>query len=605
MSDSGDRYAGIVESLVTQFSSSLDCLRELVQNAIDAGTPRVEVWMEFTPGVGREGSIAIHVDDFGEGMDEAIIDNQLTQLFSSSKDNDLTKIGKFGIGFVSVFALNPRAVLVHTGKNGEYWEILFGEDRSFLKTRLQVPVEGTQITLFLSGDFVAYQKLVQEVPRTLRHWCNHSDVEITFEDRYEQRFVSEPELINAPFEVAGDCMQRIVHQGTEIVMAYNLTPIYGFYNRGLTLALTQIGDDVLGRRHERYRHISFKIKSRYLEHTLARETIMRDEQYEKAMVLLDEGADGVLLDGLFARLEALVKTPRWDVTQLAEYGRLLRYLREEPDGSLRRGEKRMIIRLVDGSACSLADLFEAWKRHRQVLMSDGADELNEKLQKAGRLVVLGTTRQAGGGVNYGLDVVRHVILRSLSLQRNSTLGGSLWNMVNSLGLLPARKNSIGESSVENPAEIYFPVALDEQTPEAIAPLLLDVERLLVKCDIGYRRLRSAVMLRTVSQPPLFVVAAKLGDLMVRPENMLEDPELERKPAAGARHRREVAVNRDHPRFQEIFAVYRHDAEMGTYMLAKALLLEENYRLDLDAKLMRGVLQTTAAQYLQDKDEVRS
>src|SRR5688572_879305 len=105
-----------VENLVTQFSSALDFYRELVQNSIDAGSSSISVWTEFTPGEGIDGAIGLHVDDFGEGMNEEIIDNQLTQLFSSSKEGDLTKIGKFGIGFVSVFAPKPKGVLVHTGR---------------------------------------------------------------------------------------------------------------------------------------------------------------------------------------------------------------------------------------------------------------------------------------------------------------------------------------------------------------------------------------------------------------------------------------------------------------------------------------------------------
>ena len=108
-----------VENLVTQFSGALDFYRELVQNSIDAGSAAIEVWMEYEAGAEDDGTIAIHVDDFGEGMNEAIIDDQLTRLFSSSKDGDLTKIGKFGIGFVSIFAPDPRAVLLHTGRGGE------------------------------------------------------------------------------------------------------------------------------------------------------------------------------------------------------------------------------------------------------------------------------------------------------------------------------------------------------------------------------------------------------------------------------------------------------------------------------------------------------
>ena len=165
----------VVDNLATQFSSALDCYRELVQNSIDAGSPQVDVWMEFIPSKGHTGTIAIHVDDFGEGMDEHIIDSQLTRLFASSKEDDLTKIGKFGIGFVSVFALNPRGVLVQTGRGGEYWEVFFDQDRSFIKTRLDVPLEGTQVTLFLEGDHHRYTELVADSCATLKRWCCHSD----------------------------------------------------------------------------------------------------------------------------------------------------------------------------------------------------------------------------------------------------------------------------------------------------------------------------------------------------------------------------------------------------------------------------------------------
>ena len=163
--------AGAVENLVTQFSNAHDCVRELAQNSIDAGSPVVEVWTEFQVAKGHVGAACLHVDDFGEGMDEKIIDDQLTTLFSSSKEGDLTKIGKFGIGFVSVFALRPRAVLVHTGRGGEYWEVLFHDDRSFSKTRIETPVEGTQVTLFVEADFARSRELVEGLRAALRKWC--------------------------------------------------------------------------------------------------------------------------------------------------------------------------------------------------------------------------------------------------------------------------------------------------------------------------------------------------------------------------------------------------------------------------------------------------
>ena len=109
-----------LENLVNQFARPLDFLRELVQNSIDAGSPRVTVsigWSAAADG-GPLGVVEIHVQDFGEGMDEHIIDSQLTQMFSSTKEDDLTKIGKFGIGFTSIFAIQPDAVLLRTGRHG-------------------------------------------------------------------------------------------------------------------------------------------------------------------------------------------------------------------------------------------------------------------------------------------------------------------------------------------------------------------------------------------------------------------------------------------------------------------------------------------------------
>jgi hypothetical protein len=59
-------------------------------------------------------------------MNREIIEKQLTRLFSSAKDGDRTKIGKFGIGFVSVFAIDPHIVCVDTSRDGEHWRVLFG-----------------------------------------------------------------------------------------------------------------------------------------------------------------------------------------------------------------------------------------------------------------------------------------------------------------------------------------------------------------------------------------------------------------------------------------------------------------------------------------------
>ncbi len=332
--------AEALDNLVGQFSSKYDCFRELVQNSIDAGSGFIEIYTEFERGEAGGGTAIIHVDDDGQGMDRAIIDGQLTKLFSSKKEGDLTKIGKFGIGFVSIFALAPEAVIVHTGRGGEYWEVLFHQDRSFQLKALDSPVEGTQISLFLRSTEAYYQELVREIKAALSHWCCHSETEIVFEDRSSDE--GDAETVNRPFEVEGDLMVRYEVPGTEIVAAYRERPVYGFYNRGLALYLGNDGLGVLEERADRYAHIAFKVKSRYLEHTLSRETVVRDENFHRAMEILDKVVDGALLDGLIAAIETLAKKERSSLEE-EQYRRYLEHFEREPAASFEKVLDRKVI----------------------------------------------------------------------------------------------------------------------------------------------------------------------------------------------------------------------------------------------------------------------
>lgn len=72
-----------LKSLIHQFTDPYAFLRELIQNSLDAGSSRVDVRTEFLEdeGVGQ-GTAVFSVEDTGEGMDQEILDSQLTRLFS-------------------------------------------------------------------------------------------------------------------------------------------------------------------------------------------------------------------------------------------------------------------------------------------------------------------------------------------------------------------------------------------------------------------------------------------------------------------------------------------------------------------------------------------
>jgi hypothetical protein len=303
-----------LNNLVNQFARPMDFLRELVQNAIDAGTPRVEVWLKHnSPEAGsREGVLEIHIDDFGEGMDEAIIDEQLTRMFSSTKEDDLTKIGKFGIGFTSIFAINPEAVLLHTGRHGEYWELLFHADRSFDKVCVDRPVQGTRITLLKRMGGQDVEKFIREARWILRYWCEHSDTPVTFWDRTNEQAVEQvdaadpfaafaapleaadplaaqqpevatgPEPVTRPLDLEADLFVSLKEDDLDALLGYASHARYGFYNGGLTLLNTR-SVDTLGGYGERLGHLSFKVKSDALEHTLTRDNVIQDEHWNKVM----------------------------------------------------------------------------------------------------------------------------------------------------------------------------------------------------------------------------------------------------------------------------------------------------------------------------------
>ncbi len=236
-----------LEVLVRQFSQPLAFLRELIQNSLDASTNRVDVEIFYEK---HEKCAVVRVSDTGEGMNQEIIDSRLTCLFSSTKEDDLTKIGKFGIGFVSVFAINPKAVTVETGREGQSWRILFRPDRTFERLALEEPVEGTTVTVYIPVKSKReFAKLERDCRETILYWCQHCDIEI----RFQGEPINQELTLARPFEIHHS------EQGTEVVVAPDRgrNPFHGYYNRGLTL-LEGSGSPLAG--------VAFKVRSRYLEH---------------------------------------------------------------------------------------------------------------------------------------------------------------------------------------------------------------------------------------------------------------------------------------------------------------------------------------------------
>ncbi|PRP97874.1 heat shock protein 90 [Enhygromyxa salina] len=598
-----------VENLVTQFSSALDFYRELVQNSIDAGSSAIEIWLDFIPDEagGAGGVIEIHVDDAGEGMNEAVIDEQLTTLFSSGKEHDLTKIGKFGIGFVSVFALRPRGVLVQTGRDGEYWEVFFDQDRSFFKSPCSTPIEGTQITLFLEGDRARYTDLVARSVETIDHWCRHSEAEINFEDRasVEGGYVQ----INKPFSVEGECVTSVEHEGGHIVLAYSRAPVWGFYNKGLALAVVRGKTDLVP---AGLAHVAFRIKSRYLEHTLSRETVMRDENYDKAMARIIRAAAGPLRQRLVKEICALVRSvseatggpKRWTTSERGRYFELMGYLAREGADALEGLGAAPLLLGLDGRAYTLDQLCERAAGDGRVYVDTEPSALVEQLLGQGTPVIMIPGANELGGAN-SVEIagpVTRVLANGLSREFVST--GVFAQLRDKLRGAPEVDAWVkaGEM-IARPVDVLVGVELIEDQAQAQARALVARAWSVLERGLGPRPnlfARAVTFLRRLEptvgysglvcarfhgapggRQPLFVVAHEVAPLMAIPtaEIMLnERPE-----------RPEAAVNCEHSHFRGLSRLAEHEPEMAAYCLAKALLLDENRGLELDTSLIAAAL----------------
>lgn len=341
-----------LNELIHQFSDPLAFLRELVQNSIDAGSRTIDIDVDLQE-KGDQATAIIRVQDAGEGMSRHTIETKLLRLFSSSKDQDLTKIGRFGIGFVSVFAIEPDAVVVDTGHHGNFWRILFSPDKSYELFALDEPIEGTLVRIFKTLPLDDAHKLKTRARRVLARWCKHAEPTIFFGD----------EEIQEPFDV--DAALKITHkeQGTTIVMGFaeHEQTFAGYYHSGLTLHETNSSD---------WPWVRFKIDSRYLEHTLTRDQIIKDGNFHKAHALLSTMALKTLPEALIDRLEVLARAPDIDDAHRHEHHQLLSYLehflaREQPFP--RAWRRRQILRTIDDEPLDLRALNRAHKKGRLYL----------------------------------------------------------------------------------------------------------------------------------------------------------------------------------------------------------------------------------------------
>jgi hypothetical protein len=332
---------GLVADMVRQFADPYAFFRELIQNGIDAGATAIEVSIEKLP----EGLVATSVADDGCGMTRETIEGPLLTLFSSSKEGDSTKIGKYGVGFVSIFALDPEEVQVATGRDGESWLLRLFRDHSYaLEVGGPRASSGTRVTLLTKlkdkptqGDLwkmkeeeilrIARLALEVDIARrddpeaaagaelaeaksgfdehvayaeaALRAWCRHAQIPITLT-------VSDPDNPDARASKRVDTRLSVLSPLSVVETIDGETFVVGASAGSELLEgeseprlLLECGDSFAGFYNRGLtlfetdqapssllRGLRFKIMSPHLQHTLSRDNVRRDGAYDQVMAKL-------------------------------------------------------------------------------------------------------------------------------------------------------------------------------------------------------------------------------------------------------------------------------------------------------------------------------
>ncbi len=138
-------------------------LRELLQNARDAGASRVDITVVQEDDVER-----LVCRDDGTGMSYEHARRYLFALYASSKEEDRRQVGQFGVGFWSVLRFRPEKVTIRSrSREDDGWQVTIAGDLASAE-HAEVTIEpGTEVVLERRRT---PRDLERKVRRSVRHY---------------------------------------------------------------------------------------------------------------------------------------------------------------------------------------------------------------------------------------------------------------------------------------------------------------------------------------------------------------------------------------------------------------------------------------------------
>ncbi len=302
--------------------------------------------------------LKITARDYGRGMTNNDREQFLKKIFASSKGKDLEQIGRFGVGFVSVFALNPTSVVVESTRAGESWEYHFlpnyvdGTVPGALYEPENPLDRGTRITITVENETLSdIEMIIDEARKHLLRDCRYVEKPIYFNG----------EKITTDFDLDAPVKVRFGKKGIEgvIGLVQSDKSFYEVYNNRIRLEgdtknladTLQKEEGLFGSEKRSWERVGFAIRvsSKYLNYDIARSKVMRDGNFEGIVGVLEDQEEALAKEA-FAVIEGIAQRGYKDSD--AEH-LSLRFIENYLDQIINKAENRII--------------FPKFRKHRRMI----------------------------------------------------------------------------------------------------------------------------------------------------------------------------------------------------------------------------------------------
>lgn len=252
---------GLLAALTEQFPEPLLCVRELIQNAADAGARRIEVDVSFDR---LRSLVRLSVRDDGHGMGAEDVEGYLV---IGRSDKGPGERGRFGIGKLSPYAMGIDRMVVDTCDGRERHHLEFRPDGSGEVEQRSVGPRGTVVKVFKACDSrEEAESLSDRLFSLVKETCGSLTIPLDVNGVSVNQDVVLPTPYAVRFE--GAAGQGVLGVGGE--------PVRTLMGGGIVL---EMGAPVLGP------ELSYILDAPQLSPTLSRNAVRRDKAFDELLRL--------------------------------------------------------------------------------------------------------------------------------------------------------------------------------------------------------------------------------------------------------------------------------------------------------------------------------